>query len=155
MIKKGAGEVDYVINISELKNGNYEYIRKEMREIVAVCNAYHVVSKVILENCYLTDDEKRALCEIALEEKPTFIKASTGFGSGGATLEDVRIMKASVGDEIKIKAAGGIRTFHDAVNFINAGASRIGTSAGVQIRNDYQQFLKAPHAFEAISAKQK
>lgn len=142
VIQKGAGEVDYVINISELKSGNYEYVEREMREIVSVCRKYQVTSKVIFENCYLTEDEKRKLCEIALKVRPDFIKTSTGFGPSGAKLEDVKLMKACVGDAVRIKAAGGIRTIEDALRFIQAGASRLGTSAGVEIINQYQKMLE-------------
>jgi len=138
-IADGADEIDYVINIGELKSGNLAYIEDEMRAIVAVCRKNGKTVKVIFENCYLTDEEKRALCRIALQVKPDFIKTSTGFGSPapgvavGATLADVRLMKKMVGDAIKVKAAGGIRTLQDALAMIEAGAERIGTSAGVQI----------------------
>jgi len=93
---------------------------------------------VIFENCYLTDDEKRKMCEIALKVRPDFVKTSTGFGTGGATLEDVRLMKECVGDEIGVKAAGGIRNLETALAFIEAGATRIGTSAGVEIVEEYR-----------------
>lgn len=132
-ITKGAKEVDYVINIGELKNGNLAYIEKEMESIVTICRDANVTSKVIFENCYLTDEEKTALCNIALKVKPDFIKTSTGFGTGGATLEDVRLMKSCVGDAIKIKASGGVRTTEQALAMIEAGASRIGTSRGIDI----------------------
>ena len=139
VIAKGADEVDYVVNLVELKSGNWSYVENEMRRIVEVCNAYGLTSKVIFENCYLTDDEKKKLCEIALRVRPTFIKTSTGFGTPaagkavGATIEDVRLMKSCVGDELKIKAAGGIRDTKTALAMIEAGASRIGTSAGKAI----------------------
>lgn len=113
VIAKGADEVDYVVNLVELKSGHWDYVEEEMRRIVEVCNAYGLTSKVIFENCYLTDDEKKKLCEIALKVRPTFIKTSTGFGTPpagkaiGATLEDVRLMRSCVGNEIRIKAAGG------------------------------------------------
>ena len=107
-IQNGADEIDYVINITELKDGNYDYIREEMRQIVAECRKANVISKVIFENCYLTQEEKEILCKIALEVKPDFIKTSTGFGTGGATLDDVKLMKSIVGDAVKVKAAGGI-----------------------------------------------
>ena len=138
VIEKGAGEVDYVVNLVELKSGNWDYIEEEMRQIVAVCNEKGITSKVIFENCFLTDDEKRKLCEIALKVKPTFIKTSTGFGTGGATVEDVKLMKECVGDEILIKAAGGIRDVKTALAMIEAGASRLGTSAGVQIVEEFK-----------------
>ncbi|EHL09314.1 deoxyribose-phosphate aldolase [Oribacterium asaccharolyticum ACB7] len=133
VIKKGAKEVDYVVNLVELKSGNWNYIEKEMNSIVQICLQNNVISKVIFENCYLTQTEKERLCEIALKVGPDFIKTSTGFGTGGATIEDVKLMKAMVGEKIKIKAAGGIRDLKTALEMIAAGASRIGTSCGTQI----------------------
>ena len=125
-IEKGADEIDYVINVAELKNKNYDYIKKEMEEIVKICREAGKTSKVIFENCYLTD-----------EEKADFIKTSTGFGTGGATVEDVKLMKSVVGDEVKVKAAGGIRDLKTALAMIEAGAERLGTSAGVAIVEEY------------------
>ena len=139
-IQKGAGEVDYVVNLTQVKNGRWDYVQDEMRRIVEVCRSHNVVSKVIFENCYLDDQEKRQLCEIALQVCPDFIKTSTGFGSVGATLEDVRLMKSCVGDQIRIKAAGGIRTAEQALAFLEAGASRIGTSCGIAIVNEWKEW---------------
>ena len=136
-IEKGADEIDYVINVAELKNKNYDYIKKEMEEIVKICREAGKTSKVIFENCYVTDDEKRKVAEIAKEVKPDFIKTSTGFGTGGATVEDVKLMKSVVGDEVKVKAAGGIRDLKTALAMIEAGAERLGTSAGVAIVEEY------------------
>lgn len=136
-IEKGTDEIDYVINVAELKNKNYDYIKKEMEEIVKICREAGKTSKVIFENCYLTDDEKRKVAEIAKEVKPDFIKTSTGFGTGGATVEDVKLMKSVVGDEVKVKAAGGIRDLKTALAMIEAGAERLGTSAGVAIVEEY------------------
>lgn len=136
-IEKGADEIDYVINVAELKNKNYDYIKKEMEEIVKICREAGKTSKVIFENCYLTDDENRKVAEIAKEVKPDFIKTSTGFGTGGATVEDVKLMKSVVGDEVKVKAAGGIRDLKTALAMIEAGAERLGTSAGVAIVEEY------------------
>ena len=138
-IKKGADEIDYVINVAELKNKNYDYIKKEMEEIVKICKEAGKISKVIFENCYLTDDEKVKVAEIAKEVKPDFIKTSTGFGTGGATVEDVKLMKSVVGDEVKVKAAGGIRDLKTALAMIEAGAERLGTSAGVAIVEEYMK----------------
>ena len=138
-IEKGADEIDYVINVAELKNKNYDYIKKEMEEIVKICREAGKTSKVIFENCYLTDDEKRKVAEIAKEVKPDFIKTSTGFGTGGATVEDVKLMKSVVGDEVKVKAAGGIRDLKTALAMIEAGAERLGTSAGVAIVEEYMK----------------
>ncbi len=138
-IDAGAGEVDYVVNIVELKSGNLDYVADEMRRIVGTCHEKGAICKVIYENCYLSNQEKRELCKIALEVRPDYIKTSTGFGTGGATIEDVRLMRECVGDEIKIKAAGGIRTAEDALAMIEAGADRIGTSNGVQIVEEFKR----------------
>ena len=135
-IREGADEIDYVINIGQLKSGHWEYIEREMRQIVGACREHGRLCKVIFENCYLTDDEKKRLCEIALRVRPDFIKTSTGFGTGGATVEDVRLMKSMVGDAIGVKAAGGIRSLTDALAMIEAGATRLGTSAGVKIMEE-------------------
>lgn len=141
-IKNGADEIDYVINIGELKEGNLAYIEQEMKKIVAACQVNNVLSKVILENCYLTDEEKIAVCEIAKRVKPDFVKTSTGFGTGGATIADVKLMKETVGAEVKIKAAGGIRDFATAKAMVEAGAERLGTSSGIKIINEYKSFVK-------------
>lgn len=138
-ILEGADEIDYVVNLVKLKSGDLAYVEQEMSEIVDLCNKYGKISKVIFENCYLTREEKIALCEIALKVLPTYIKTSTGFGTPaegiavGATVEDVALMKSIVGDKVKVKAAGGVRTLSDALAMIDAGAERIGTSAGVTI----------------------
>lgn len=137
-IRKGADEIDYVLNVAELKNGNTHLIEREMREITKVCRAEGVICKVIFENCYLTDDEKRTAAEIAMKVRPDFIKTSTGFGTGGATVEDVRLMKSVVGNEVKVKAAGGIRDFDTAMAMVNAGAERLGTSAGVELMKHFE-----------------
>lgn len=136
-IANGADEIDYVINIIELKEKNYDYIKEEMTQIVDVCRKHNVISKVIFENCYLTDEEKIKLCEIALEVKPDFIKTSTGFGTGGATVEDVKLMKSIVKDTVKVKAAGGIRDLDTCLKMIEAGAERIGTSSAIKITEAY------------------
>lgn len=138
-IENGADEIDYVVNIVELKNQNYDYIEREMREIVAVCREHQVISKVIFENCYLTEEEKLKLCEIANRVEPDFIKTSTGFGAGGATLEDVKLMRANTKKEIKVKAAGGIRDLDSCLAMIAAGAERIGSTSGIQILKEYQE----------------
>ncbi|SHJ71962.1 deoxyribose-phosphate aldolase [Propionispora hippei] len=132
-IARGADEIDYVVNLAELKNKNYEYIEREMQDIVELCREKNVISKVIFENCYLTEAEKIFLAKTAMAVKPDFIKTSTGFGTGGATVEDVALMKRIVGDVAKVKAAGGIRDLATALQMIEAGAERLGTSAGVQI----------------------
>lgn len=138
-IADGADEIDYVLNIGELKMGHDDYIQKEMEEIVAVCRKHQVISKVIFENCYLTKEEIRHAAEIAKRVKPDFIKTSTGFGTGGATAEDVRLMKETVGEEVKIKAAGGIRDWETCREMIEAGAERIGTSSGIKICMEFEK----------------
>lgn len=132
-ILNGADEIDYVVNLTQLKERNLDYVEKEMDAIVSQCREKGVISKVIFENCYLTREEKELLCRIALEVGPDFIKTSTGFGTSGATLEDVRLMKGIVGDRIGVKAAGGIRNLETALAMIDAGATRIGSTASVAI----------------------
>ena len=140
-ILKGADEIDYVINIVELKNANFDFIKEEMERIVTICRRYGVISKVIFENYYLTKDEIKVVAEIAKEVKPDFIKTSTGFAPGGATLEDVKLMKSIVGDEVKVKAAGGIRDLETCLAMVEAGAERIGTSSSIKIINAYKKML--------------
>ena len=140
-IENGADEIDYVINIVELKNKNYDYIKREMEAIEAVCRENGVLSKVIFENCYLTKDEIAKVAEIAREVKPDFIKTSTGFGTGGATVEDVKLMKSIVGDDVKVKAAGGIRDLETCLAMIEAGAERIGSSSSIEITEAYAKTL--------------
>ena len=132
-IADGADEIDYVLNIGKLRMGDDDYIRREMRTIVEICRKAGVTSKVIFENCYLTKNEIRRAAEIAKEVRPDYIKTSTGFGTGGAKAEDVKLMKETVGDLVKVKAAGGIRTAADFKAMIEAGAERIGCSAGIAI----------------------
>ncbi len=138
-ISDGADEIDYVIHLGELKNGNTAYLQKEMETIVTICRDHQVTSKVIFENCYLTREEKQLMCRIARQVGPDFVKTSTGFGPGGATQEDVRLMKTLVGDGIRVKAAGGIRTLQDMQDMLAAGAQRVGTSAGVAILEEWKK----------------
>ncbi len=142
-IMKGAGEVDYVVNLVELKSGNWAYVEQEMAGIVAVCREHGITSKVIFETCYLTDAEKRKLCEVALKVGPDFVKTSTGFGTGGATEADVRLMKSIVGDAIQVKASGGVRDAETFLKMIAAGASRIGTSSGIKIMTELKNSREA------------
>ena len=138
-IRAGADEIDYVLNVGKLKEGNDDYIREEMRQIVGLCRQHGVICKVIFENCYLTKDEIRRAALIAREIRPDFIKTSTGFGTGGATVEDVRLMKETVGGLVKVKAAGGIRSWESARAMIEAGAERIGTSSGITIVREFPE----------------
>lgn len=137
-INNGADEIDYVINVGKLKAEDYAYIRSEMMAIVAAARKAGIFSKVILETCYLTDEEKRVVCEIAKEVRPDFVKTSTGFGTAGATVADVHLMKEIVGETVKVKAAGGIRDLQTALAMIEAGAERIGTSSGIKIINELE-----------------
>ena len=138
-IDDGADEIDYVINIGKAKMHDWNYIEEEMRSIVELCHENQVICKVIFENCYLTKEEIVKIAEIAKEVKPDYIKTSTGFGTSGATVEDVRLMKETVGNEVKVKAAGGIRDWKTCQAMIEAGASRIGTSSSLKILEEFQQ----------------
>jgi deoxyribose-phosphate aldolase len=137
-IAEGADEIDYVINIGKLKEGNYAWIEEEMRAIVSLCRAAGVCSKVIFETCYLTKDEIVRVAEIARDVKPDFVKTSTGFGTGGATVEDVALMKKVVGDAVKVKASGGVRDLDTCLAMIEAGAERIGSSNSVGILEEFR-----------------
>jgi len=141
-LSNGATEIDYVVNLTQVRQHNWEYVTDEMRQIVAACNEAGVPSKVIFENCYLTDSEKIRLCEIAREVKPTFVKTSTGFGTGGATIHDVELMHEHVGPDVLVKAAGGIRDSDTFLAMVRSGARRIGTSAGVSIIEELSQHMK-------------
>ena len=140
-IEDGADEIDYVINIGALKEKNYDYLSREMDSIVSICRRHQVVSKVIFKNCYLTEEEKRALCRIAMEIRPDYIKTSTGFGTGGATFEDVQLMLDEVQGRIRVKAAGGIRDLKTALRMIDMGVSRIGSTASVSIVEELKRAM--------------
>ncbi|AND80430.1 deoxyribose-phosphate aldolase [Streptococcus pantholopis] len=130
-VSAGADEIDMVINIGLLKSGHFEAVSKDIAEVVAASSGKLV--KVIIETCLLTDAEKVKACQLALEAGADFVKTSTGFSTGGATVADVALMRQTVGDKAGVKAAGGARSYTDARAFIEAGATRIGTSAGVAI----------------------
>ena len=130
-MEDGVSEIDMVVNISDVKNGDYEKVEEEIKALREVCGTK--ILKVIIETCYLTEEEKIAMCKAVTNAKADYIKTSTGFGTGGATLEDVILMKNNIGPEVKIKAAGGIRTKEDMVAFVEAGCSRLGTSSAVDI----------------------
>jgi len=136
-VRNGADEIDMMINIGALKDKKYEIVKKEIKDIVDVVGK--VVVKVIIETCYLTDEEKIKACEIAKEAGAHFVKTSTGFGPKGATVEDVALMRKTVGPNMGVKASGGIRTVDDAVKMVNAGANRIGTSNAVEIVEGIRQ----------------
>lgn len=140
-IDDGADEIDYVLNIGKLKDGDLDYIKQEMISMKKCCDASNVILKVIFENCYLSQDEIKQAALIAKEVKPDFIKTSTGFGPYGARLEDVKLMKDTVGSSVKIKAAGGIKDLKTMLAMIEVGAKRIGTSSGISIIKEYQEYL--------------
>lgn len=131
-INKGADEVDMVINIGALKDENYDLVKADIEEVVSAANGNAVV-KVIIETSLLTDEEKKKACQLALDAKADFVKTSTGFSTGGATEEDVKLMKSIVGDNLGVKASGAVRDLEAANRMIKAGATRLGTSSGVKI----------------------
>jgi deoxyribose-phosphate aldolase len=132
-LDKGATEIDTVINIRALQGGRPDVVRREIANMVSLCKPRGAIGKVILETCYLTRDEKIAVCRMASEEGADFVKTSTGFGPAGATVEDVRLMLQAAGPSTRVKAAGGVRDLATALAMVEAGASRIGTSNGVAI----------------------
>lgn len=132
-IAKGAGEIDMVQNLRALQEGNENLVFDELADMAAQCRAAGVVSKVILETCYLTDAQKVRTCELAVKAGVDYVKTSTGFGTAGATVADVALMRRTVGPGTGVKAAGGIRDLASALDMIRAGATRLGTSAGVKI----------------------
>lgn len=133
-IAKGANEVDMVIDVGALKSGRYDDVRGQIREVVTAANGTLV--KVIIETCYLTDEEKVIACKASAEAGADYVKTSTGFGGGGATVEDVALMKKSIPASMKVKASGGIHTYAQAVALVEVGASRLGASAGITIVAD-------------------
>lgn len=132
-IANGADEIDMVINIGALKQGDFETVEKDIKAVVDASGDKLV--KVIIETCLLTDEEKVKACTLAVNAGADFVKTSTGFSTGGATVSDVKLMRQTVGPDIGVKAAGGARSLEDALAFIEAGATRIGTSSGVKIIN--------------------
>ncbi len=141
-IEDGADEIDYVINISKLKDKDYDYIKLEMESIVNLCRKHNVTSKVIFENCYLTKDEIRKVSLIAKEVKPDFIKTSTGFGTSGALIEDLEIMISTVEGACQIKAAGGIKDWKTCKAMLDLGVTRIGTSSSLNILKEFKETQK-------------
>ncbi|MCD8029254.1 MAG: deoxyribose-phosphate aldolase [Erysipelotrichaceae bacterium] len=131
-VDNGADEVDMVINIGALKAGDEEIVYQDIK---AVVDATDKLTKVIIETCLLTDEEKVIACKLAKKAGADYVKTSTGFSTGGATVHDVALMKETVDDELKVKASGGVRTYDDMLAVIEAGASRIGTSSGVSLMN--------------------
>ncbi|MEG0227364.1 MAG: deoxyribose-phosphate aldolase [Lachnospiraceae bacterium] len=132
-LKDGASEVDMVINITDVKNGDYDAVTKEIKALKEVVGNH--ILKVIIETCYLTEEEKVAICQCVTQAGADFIKTSTGFGTGGATLADIQLFHDNIGLQVKMKAAGGVKSVEDMEAFINAGCARIGTSSAVALMN--------------------
>src|SRR6056297_2452935 len=130
-IKRGADEIDMVINIGKLLDGDYEYVEKDIKEVAHACK--DALLKVIIETAYLSKENVVKACQLAVKAGADYVKTSTGFASEGATIENVKLMRETVGKDIGIKAAGGVRSYEDAINMIEAGATRIGASSGVKI----------------------
>ena len=130
-IEYGASEIDMVVNISDVKNGDYEKVEEEIRAIKEAVGER--ILKVIIETCYLTEEEKIAMCKAVTNAGADYIKTSTGFGTDGARMEDVILFKEHIGENVKIKAAGGVRTKEDLIAFIEAGCDRIGTSSAIKM----------------------
>ena len=135
-VARGASVLDMVINVSRLKSGDYDEVRRDIAEVVtATPNVEH---KVILETCYLTQQDKLTACRLVVEAGADYVKTSTGFGAAGATVEDVRLMKTAVAGQVKVKASGGIRDWKTAQAMLEAGADRIGTSASLKIMEEWR-----------------
>ena len=135
-IKDGCQEFDYVLNVGKVKEHDYAYIEDEMTQMVATARKANICCKVIFETCYLTEEEIIEVAKVASRVKPDFVKTSTGFGTAGAKVEHVKLMKQYAGEDVQVKAAGGIRSWEDAKAMIEAGATRLGTSAGIKIIED-------------------
>ena len=151
---EGALELDMVLNIGQLRSGEYDFVRDDIK---AVCDAAYergVKVKVIFENCYLTDEEKVIACKLSEEAGADWVKTSTGFAAGGATLEDLRLMRANVSNNVQVKAAGGVRTLPALLDVIDAGATRCGATATATILDDFKQMKEgtSPTTAEPDSA---
>ncbi|MHA1339721.1 MAG: deoxyribose-phosphate aldolase [Promethearchaeota archaeon] len=139
-INNGADEIDMVINIGALKDNDDEFVKNDIMSVVKVANG--IIVKVILETCYLEEEEIIRACKISKEAGANFVKTSTGFGSAGAKVEHIKLMRETVGSEMGVKASGGIRDLETALKMLRAGASRIGASASVKIIKEYRESLK-------------
>ena len=135
----GGDEIDAVVNISAVKSADWSHVEKEIDTIATTASIKGLVSKIIFETCFLTDEEVVKLCQLCTQYEVDFVKTSTGFGSGGATVKMVKLMKANIGNKVKVKASGGIRTFRDAMRMIDAGAERLGASSGIEILKGLSQ----------------
>ena len=133
-LDNGASEIDMVVNLGDVKEGNFDKVTQEIRELKKACG--DKILKVIIETCYLTEEEKIELCHCVTDGGADFIKTSTGFGSAGATFDDIKLFREHIGPGVKIKAAGGIRTYEDIVTYIELGCDRLGCSAAIKVLGD-------------------
>lgn len=133
-LHNGASEIDMVVNLGDVKEGNFDKVTEEIRGLKKACG--DKILKVIIETCYLTEEEKIELCHCVTDGGADFIKTSTGFGSAGATFDDIKLFKEHIGPGVKIKAAGGIRTYEDIVTYIELGCDRLGCSAAIKVLGD-------------------
>ena len=133
-LHNGASEIDMVVNLGDVKEGNFDKVTQEIRELKKACG--DKILKVIIETCYLTEEEKIELCHCVTDGGADFIKTSTGFGSAGATFDDIKLFREHIGPGVKIKAAGGIRTYEDIVTYIELGCDRLGCSAAIKVLDD-------------------
>ncbi len=143
VISHGAQEIDMVMNVGAMKSGDYDLVREDIARVVELAHGAGALVKVILETALLSQDEKVMACKLAMEAGADFVKTSTGFGPGGATVEDVRLMRETVGEKIGVKAAGGISSLEQAIAMIKAGANRIGASRSVRIIQEAEEALKS------------
>lgn len=133
----GCNEIDMVVNISDVKNGDFDKVQEEIRILKNACKGH--ILKVIIETCFLTEEEKTAMCKAVTNAGADYIKTSTGFGTGGATIEDIRLFKKYIGPDVKMKAAGGVKTKEDLIQFLEEGCDRIGTSSAVSMLQGTQK----------------
>ena len=133
----GCNEIDMVVNISDVKNGDFDKVQEEIRILKNACRGH--ILKVIIETCFLTEEEKTAMCKAVTNAGADYIKTSTGFGTGGATIEDIRLFKKHIGPDVKMKAAGGVKTKEDLIQFLEEGCDRIGTSSAVSMLQGTQK----------------
>lgn len=133
-LREGAGEIDMVINLGDLKDGHDDAVLAEIQALKEAVGSH--ILKVIIETCYLTEDEKKRMCDIVTRAGADYIKTSTGFGTGGATMADVELFKRHIGPKVKIKAAGGVKTRAELEAYLEAGCDRIGTSSGIRLLNE-------------------
>ena len=133
----GCNEIDMVVNISDVKNGDFDKVQEEIRILKNACKGH--ILKVIIETCFLTEEEKTAMCKAVTNAGADYIKTSTGFGTGGATIEDIRLFKKHIGPYVKMKAAGGVKTKEDLIQFLEEGCDRIGTSSAVSMLQGTQK----------------